>query len=50
MKPDQQLIDSVEKSRPDIRTKKIKSFDIYKHLKKYNEIEKIEEVNKDEII
>ena len=50
MKPDQQSIDSVEKSKSDIKTERIKSSDIYKHLKKHNEIEKIEEVDKNEVI
>ena len=50
MESDQQLIKSVEKSKPDIRTERIKSFNIYKHLKEHNEIEKIEEVDKDEVI
>ena len=50
MKPDQQSINNVEKNRPDIKTEKIKSFNIYKHLKKHNEIKKIKEVDKNEII
>ena len=50
MKSDQQSIDNIEKSRPDIKTEKIKNSDIYKHLKKHNEIGKIEEVDKNEII
>ena len=50
MKPGQQSIDSVKKSRPDIKTERIKNSDIYKHLKKHNKIEKIEEVDKNEVI
>ena len=50
MESDQQSIDSVEKSRSDIKTERIKSFNIYKHLKEHNEIEKIEKVDKDKVI